>query len=214
MPEVFDCRFQLGDGGSVESAHAEIPDDEWAVVEEFLGHAERLFNSPAAEIGVSFQLHWNSQSGFSYTGELPHDDQIAAILHRLRPFILQKESTYLAKVCGVLAHRIEHPQFRKMMKGILNEFMGKSFQQQMKVTVGNATLNTDEMVKNWLNGFEYHHFEDARQALEVFNTVLPEGWQRAIFISMLIDKAREVGNTLIIVRWLLHRDNEPFKIGQ
>lgn len=210
MAEVFDCRFQLGEGGPLESAHAEVPNDEWAVVEEFLKLAEALFNTQAMNMGMSYRLHWKEGVGFEFSGELPPDDDLAIVLHRMRPFILQKESTYLPKVIGVLSRYIDHAGFREMTKGIIDEFMGKSFQRQMKVDVGGVTLNTDKMVNNWLNACEYHHAEDAKQELERFKAVLPEQWQRAVFISMLIDKAREVGNTMIIVRWLKRRDGEAF----
>ncbi|HUY33167.1 MAG TPA: hypothetical protein VMV69_10325 [Pirellulales bacterium] len=212
MPQIFDCRFRQGESSCIHAVRAEFPDDVWAGLMGFLKHAETLFNCRALNVHLHFTLCWDAEAGFSFSGELPHDDNIATILHRMRPFVLQKEASYLPKMCKVLSRYITDAGFRELVKGIVDEFMGKGFQKQLKIDLNGSVLNTDDMVNKWLNAFEYHHAEDAKQALEVFRAVLPEAWQRAVFISMMLDKARQVGNTSIIVRWLDRRDNEPFVV--
>src|SRR5262245_26311625 len=103
MPETLTCRFRIGEGGPVEEVQATFPDEDWALLIEFLHYADQLFSLRAAEFRLSVKLHWAKDTGISVSGEMPHDDDIATLLHRMRPFVLQKESTYLTKVCNVLS---------------------------------------------------------------------------------------------------------------
>ncbi|HJT32086.1 MAG TPA: hypothetical protein VJ783_08580 [Pirellulales bacterium] len=88
------------------------------------------------------------------------------------------------------------------MKGVLDEFTGKAFRDEVKIDLNGSVLNTDDMMNKWLNGYEYHH---AQQALEVFKAVLPEEWQRGIFINMMIDKVKQVAKIYAFVAWLHRR---------
>lgn len=216
MPQAFACQFQEAPDGPLIPLRFEIPDDAWAQLCEFVTHAETVRQSRFLNNGIriNFKLTFRADTmevGFS--GNLPPDDDVGILLHRMRPFVLNKEATYLPKICNILSRYIEHDGFRAAIKQLLAEFKGKAFQQQVKIEAEGRILNSDDMLTHWLNAYEFHHFDDAKSAFSVFSTILPENWQRALFISMMLDKARAMLNTWVIVAWLQRRDGEPLLLA-
>jgi len=202
MPRIFD--FFLSEAGGPKAAvHIEFPDDAWAQLMEFVRLSTILLESKVIREGLKHNvtLRWHHKTGMICEGEMLADDDLGLLLHRLRPFILQKESTYLPKMLKLLARYIENDGIRTHIREWLDEFTGKGFQEQLTIA-GSQVLNSDAMVNNWLNGFEFHHADDAQAAFEEFRNVFPEAWQRGIIISMLVDKVRSVLNTLSYIQCL------------
>lgn len=212
MPHNFDCHFAESPDGPTTPLHFEFPDDAWAQLADFVSHAETVRQSRFLNGGIrcTFKLTLSAESKqIGFSGDLPPDDDVGVLLHRMRPFVLQKEPTYLPKICKLLARFVDNSAFRAKLKQLIAEFNGKAFQQQFKIESQGRILNSDEMLTLWLNAYEYHHCKDAESAFDVFLTLLPEMWQRALFISMMLDKARAMLNTWVIVAWLQRRDGEP-----
>lgn len=215
MPR-FDCHMLEAPDGPKTPLQFEIPDDEWARILDFVQHVETVLQSRILQEGfrINFNLNFSAERRqFTFSGTLPPDDDVGILLHRMRPFVLQKESTYLPKICKLLARYIENAPFRTAMGQIVAEFSSKTFQQEMKINCNGRVLNSDEMLNNWLNAYEYHHFTDAKSAFDGFRTFLPEGWQRALFLSMMLDKTRAVLTTWMVAAWLERRDGEPLTLS-
>jgi hypothetical protein len=188
-----------GDAGEFEG---DIPDEEWARLVRFAQCADRLASTGMVRDGchVSVTLNADIREGIKVEGAAPLDDDLAAFLHRMRPFVLQDEATYFFKACNILAKYVAEPLFRRLLGRLRDLFSGEDFLAQIQIGVNNTLINTDEMLKNWLNADEYHGDEDKRRELEQLRKVFPEQGSRALFASMMMDKAKAVLEVARIVR--------------
>ena len=65
-------------------------------------------------------------------------------------------------------------------------------------------MNTEQVLQNWLNAYEYHRDPQRREKLAtVHHELLPLEALRPVFVSMLIDKARAVAAIADIIRLIV-----------
>src|SRR5262249_55351841 len=82
---------------SARGLRVEFPDDEWATLELAAEFAREL-DVPAifAATGSSsfgLRIKWDAKEGWSCAGSVLEWEGAAAALHKMRPFVLQSEST-------------------------------------------------------------------------------------------------------------------------
>ena len=65
-----------------------------------------------------------------------------------------------------------------------------------------AVLNSEQVFQLWLNAYEYHRDEDKQARMEELHALLPFEWLRAMFLSMMIDRALAVLNIAAFIRFL------------
>ncbi|MGD9652109.1 MAG: hypothetical protein AB7V12_07040 [Candidatus Dadabacteria bacterium] len=178
----------------------EFTDDEWEVLENFMKEARKLFDSEIfpSKLKVNIGINWDEKVGFTDNSSLPSDDAISILLHKIRPFILQKENTYIPKVCNTLRKRISNSRVVEWINEDRDQFLGKHFESHMRIVYGNRTdpnikrtqINSEETLQKWLNAYEYHRDENKKIEFENLNRFFPYQTNKAIFICMLIDKVR------------------------
>lgn len=180
----------------------EFDDAEWSRLLSFAECADELKRLRAVQEGlnVKYSIHWNEQTGLHHKCLLPPDDVIAALLHRLRPFVLQDEPTYFFRVCKIITKRLNHHKFRAAIKHIQDLFSGKDFQSLIVIRSNEVVLNSDAALMKWLNAFEYHRDTKKREELESLHWLLPLESSRALFVSMMIDKAKAALKVAEIIR--------------
>jgi hypothetical protein len=138
---------------------------------------------------------------------LPPKAEIQALLHVMRPFVLQSEPTAFNKIVNMLKRRIPDDRVRASFDRQKAIFSGEEFQQQMKMTAftgpgTQAVLNSEATFQLWLNAYEYHRDEDKKAAMEELHALLPFEWLRAMFVSMMMDRALAVLNIANFIRFL------------
>jgi hypothetical protein len=153
---------------------------------------------------VSYNVHWDAETGLSDRSVIPPEDDIDAFLHRIRPFVLQKDKdTYFPNVCDILSRYLKHSQLRASIQRQRDRFLGKEFQSKVQIMSNEAILNTDETLKNWLNAFEYHRDVPKQEELKTLHQILPLESSRALFVGMIVvNKAATVFEIARIVRTL------------
>ncbi|MGE3521603.1 MAG: hypothetical protein AB7I96_01965 [Candidatus Dadabacteria bacterium] len=119
----------------------EFTDDEWEVLENFMKEARKLFDSEIfpSKLKVNIGINWDEKVGFTDNSSLPSDDAISILLHKIRPFILQKENTYIPKVCNTLRKRISNSRVVEWINEDRDQFLGKHFESHMRIVYGNRT---------------------------------------------------------------------------
>jgi hypothetical protein len=156
-------------------------------------------------IQVRARLTWDHEKGLSWSGELPPDDDLAAYLHRLRPFLLQNEATSFDRVCAIIGRALPHEPMRALLRRQRREFDGRNFQSQFQLLSNDVVVNSERVLKLWLNGFEYHRDREQRDEIARLHQLLPMDATRPVFVSMIIDKVRAVAEIATVVRILLRR---------
>ena len=120
---------------------------------------------------VSFSFNYDADLGFTTTGTLPPDDDVVALLHRLRPLVLTSEQTEFFRVCKIIDRRVRHESIQAELERCRDLFSGKRFQSLVKISVtspaGDAiVLNSEATLQKWLKAYEYHRDDEKRQHLE------------------------------------------------
>jgi hypothetical protein len=157
------------DDGSECSSRVQIPDDELASLVVFANAADELAASGILqqELRVQIKMNFDVASGIIFSGTLPNNDVISALLHRVRPFVLAKEPTSYLRMRNILAKRIDNLKMREILDRQRDIFTGKDFQQQIEIVTTTPilkdVLNSDESFHTWLNAFEYHR-DSAKKA--------------------------------------------------
>lgn len=201
MPKTVKFSFTSKKTGESGSAEATFSDADWDRLLEFVAEAERLFATQAIRNGFSVNnnVRWDRDSGLTTTVRLPADDDVAAVLHRLRPFILEQERSNFLSICNLLASRLDHPGLRATIAWHRELFAGKQFQSMVTIKSDHLLLNSMETLKLWLNAFEYHRDPDKQKELESAHAIFPIESTKAIVLSMVIDMIKAIG---AIAAWI------------
>jgi len=199
---MYSRKIKLGKSlDALEIVDISIEDADWALLIDFLAEVDRLEESHIlSDFSIHFSIHLGENTVSFTDSTIPTDDRIAAYLHGCRPFILKKERTYFYKICKVITKNVQLPQIECVVDRQKKLFSGESFFSTIQLYYGNIRLNDDNMVKKWLNSYEYHRDQNKRndldQAIEPYkiNDIKP------LFVSMVIDKMNAVRDIAQLVR--------------
>jgi hypothetical protein len=204
MPHSFDLSVRVNQEQQ-ETLHVEISDQDWEILEGYLDDFDRLAASRVgAGIQVKTKFTFDAQGGFAWSREMPPDDDVALFLHRLRPFLLKDERSNFNRVCNVLGRCIVHPGFAALLRRQRDEFAGRVFQSQIQFLSNDTLVNSEQVLQDWLNAYEYHRDPERRDQLaKIHHDRLPLEATRPLFVSMLIDKARAVAAVAAVIRLIV-----------
>ncbi len=193
MPRV-NLRVTNDQSGDVLDIPAAFEDREWAALQRYLDNADRLLEVQLAREDVPCELTVSVREGrlSEVKTELPPSEQVAALLHRLRPFILEDEPFSYGKTLTLLGRRFEEPYMRNRMKVQRRLFDGRNSQELATVKSNEVVLNSEATLSKWLNAYEYHQDEDKRAHIESLHHVLPLESSIPIFLSLLGDKVQAI----------------------
>ena len=211
MSNKYEWRGLIKDksGKVLEEVHDVYTLEEWTTFQDYESYAVDLFQLRLFREGAPGRLDmkWDQQRGFSFETDIPDDEMIMTLLHKLRPFILNNESTNFGKVSNIIARRTESDQIRRFIKEQKEYYLGKKIQGMVKVLSNEVLLNSEEILQKWLNAHEYHKEKDKQVELECLLTVLPMQGMKAIFIMMLYDKAHAIRGIWAVIRTILGKQD-------
>ncbi len=216
MARRFNLRFRSRSAGTDVSTSGEIPETDWDRLMIYANEVVDLEQSEVIRRGlrVRIKLSWDAASRqLRYEGDLPSDDEIAALLHRLRPFVLQDETANFYRIVNTLSRYLNDGNARDFLRLQRDAYSGKSFQRQMRIgwksESTQSVINSDETLVRWLNAHEYHRDKEKQEEIKRYDELLPPGVTRAIFVSMLLDKIKAIGNVAVVIRMLARSDGVP-----
>ncbi|MBU0995375.1 MAG: hypothetical protein KJ737_23000 [Proteobacteria bacterium] len=209
--EVNVC-LTFGEDSNKYPVSGSFEDQEWESLLNFIDYTKSLQNIQLIKQGGpgKFNLTYNEIDGMTYTVELPPEDQILALLHRLRPFILKDESTNFYRVCKHLSRRFENQSFRDFIKTIRDRYSGKRMQNFLLISSNDAVINSEETLIMWLNAHEYHKDRNKQAELDHLHQVLPLEASRAFFVMMLYEKVRAISIVANLIN-VMDGQQETFK---
>lgn len=175
--------------------------NEWKLLGAYSQYVTELGEVPILRngIGSSSELHWDQEKGLSYSMSIPPWDDIIILLHKLRPLILYNEKTYFYNTCNIISKRLPHEWIRNLIKEQRDMFSGKSMKSQVQIFSNGILLNSEKVLKDWLNAYEYHRDEEKKEFLESLHKILPIEASKPLFVSLLIDKTRAILNLSMVV---------------
>ena len=194
MPIEGGLTFDFADDRPPESIRFRLSDTDVAILRPFLREAialeslTRSWGGIPASYGMSFRIG----QPLEIRGSEPSAEQRAALLHHLRPFLLENEPFSFHIVRGILARSSEAPFLQSRLREIKDRFKGAGIQRQLRIDVGDMVLTSEATLNRWLNGFEYHRDADKSAALIAAHDPVPVDSSRPIFIMMLSEKTESI----------------------
>ncbi|PTB83832.1 hypothetical protein C9926_00870 [Sulfurovum lithotrophicum] len=155
---------------------------------------------------IQIQIQGECQSPITINSQLLHDDNIAILLHKIRPFILQSEPTYLPKIMNLLSREINDTLVRQYIKQQRENFLIKQDKQaiQLHVIDSNININSDNILNLWLNTEEYHRDNKKRKELKVILDGLPSNLFQYFMQEAIINKTTTILKILELVNAILY----------
>lgn len=206
-------RFQIAlkaDGYDDVPIAGEFTDAEQAALQLFLRQYERLASSKPLREGFpcTANVNWEQASPIVVVTDLPDDDTISILLHRLRPFILQKEAASFHAVSSILGKSVENPHVRQLLREQNRLYDGRRFQSRIRIASNEVLVNSERVLFDWLNSYEYHGDSNKRDNIEDLFDRMPGDLMRFILVSMLVDKVEAIRNLAALVAVMLGKSNK------
>ena len=200
----------------VETTSGHIPSEEWELLLRFKAEYESLCNTlkRCGDLNTRVSLKWNKEDGVLDASDSINlnENDLYAILHKMRPFLLNKEKTNFYKIAKVIKHRIRNKAIHSLVETIKSRFSGKdlsnTFQTFFYRGQEDMLINSENTFMKWLNAYEYHRDDEKRELLEEIDTVVPRTFSRSLFESLLIDKSNAVIELGTIISLLEERSGK------
>lgn len=187
--------------GEETSHSASFSDDGWSRFAAYLEHADELVANELVQIGVPTSAHMNinKETGVTWRVELPPWDDVIVLLHKLRPFVLHDEYASFDRITSIIGQRLDHPFFRRVLRSQRRLFNGKDMQELCVISSNGVVVNSDQVLTDWLNAYEYHRDQDKKAKIESLHRLVPLDYSKAIFVGMIGDKTDAILNVAGLV---------------
>ncbi|MFA4857843.1 MAG: hypothetical protein WC901_02780 [Candidatus Margulisiibacteriota bacterium] len=215
---------ELGINETVTLAFSE---EDYSQLSAFHEKAIMLFGLElfARGLNLKTQINWRKGEGLRVQVELPKDDDVSSLLHRLRPFILQGEITNFYEITNLLSRNIQNLQIRGLLKEARETWSGVAAASVMQVTMmisgegtnDNQKIISDEFLHKWLNAYEYHSDIEKKTSIDNLHKYFPLEATKALLINLLIEKVRAIACLNGLVDLILGNQSEQaatFIIGE
>jgi hypothetical protein len=192
--------FKVTKPGSDEkdSVTAEFSEDEVECLRAYSRYVDELIAVKLVQDGVpcSVKLDYKEGEGTTVTSELPPDEDVVVLLHRLRPLILNNEHASFNRVTGILGKRIGEPLVRGAVKSQREIYDGRAMQRQIVVRSMakdvEIIINSEKALFVWLNAYEYHRDQNKKREIDRYHQLMPLDHSKAFFLMLLSDKIRAI----------------------
>ena len=102
-------------------------------------------------MGSTLKIKYDVENGIKFSWKYPSDDDFAAFIHRLRPFVLNNEDTYFQKICNLYRKKLNHSVMDLLFKTLKEYFDGTNSQKFFRLKTNEIIVNSDNTLYNWLN---------------------------------------------------------------
>jgi hypothetical protein len=202
MPHEYKLMLKSEDSEEEVSLSGTLSDEDWERLNDFTDYADDLVHTKFAQEGMqsSLNIKWDISSGMTVSAALPNWDDVTVFLHKCRPIILQSESTSFYNIASLLSKELSHDLFRQMIKGQRDIYSGKRSQSVFRLSTDDVILNSEKILFDWLNAYEYHRDKDKQEFIDKLHSFFPLEASKVIFIGLLTDKMEAIYNLAALTR--------------
>jgi hypothetical protein len=196
MTHKFKITLKLPESEENITLSGDIEDSDWEILSSYVQYTDELIQSKLAQQGLmaSLKIHWQQDANMEVETNLPPWDDVIVLLHKLRPLILQSESTNFYRVHNLLAKLLPHSLIHSMLSKQHQLYSGKKMQSIFRISSNDVLLNSEKVLNKWLNAYEYHRDKEKKEFIDGLHQMLPLDASKAIFIQLLADKAQAIVN--------------------
>ncbi len=183
------------ENGNEEAVELEFADEDWETLQDFAKLASKLERNSLVQedIPSTLKVDWSPGEGLKVDTKLPSDEQIDALLMKLRPFLLNDERTNFNRVRNIVRRAASHQRLRKHLDTLQFLYSG---QRQQSLFVAGAysseqdpkIINSEDMLQVWLNGDRFHQEKEKKKILDAMHGLMPLESSVALFLFLIADK--------------------------
>jgi hypothetical protein len=196
MAKKFRLKTTDQDGSNEEIADLEFTDEAWEILEDFAKYAAEMEGNSLIKEGIPSSLHvsWTSGEGLRVETKLPTDEQIDAMLMKLRPFLLKKEGTNFNKISTIISQATTSQRVRKHLEALRFLYSGGRLHSLFVAGASSndvpegKIINSEDMLQLWLNGYRFHKDKDKQKIVDAMHGIMPPESSVALFLFLITDK--------------------------
>lgn len=199
--------IENSDGSAEEKLEAVFDKEEIDILEAYLQQTEELRRTRLIQRGLtpSLNIKWTKEEGFSVETQLPPEDDLLALLHRIRPFILKQEYASFEKTTSLLRKKFKSQRFQHFLKYFRHMYQGKQIESIMSMSVNGLNMNSEKLMVDWLNSYEYHRDQDKKKKLKPVFEILSHDGAKALFFMFVVDKVKAILSLSSLINLMLEK---------
>ena len=181
--------------------------DEWALLVDDVDYASDLAATKFVSDGHGTKLHFSYEEGSEpvWNVDVPPEEIVHALLHKLRPLFLQDEPASFLRVRSTIARSLHGTELLPFLRWTLALYDGREMQKTIVMQSNDQVMNSEKMLSTWLNGYEYHRERQKRELLESHNKIMPLEWSRGVFLTLLVENVKAIMQLNALVELLLKK---------
>ena len=200
MPKNVKIVTKDQDGYNDEVVELEFMDDEWETLQDFTRFAAKLEKSSLVHEGIPSTLNvsWTEGEGLKVDAKLPSDEQIDALLMKLRPFLLVNDTpTNFNRVRSIIRKATPNKRVRDHLITLQHLYSGERLQSLFVAGAYSKDqdpriINHEDMLQIWLNGERFHQEKEKEKILKAMHGIMPPESSIALFLFLITDKVTAI----------------------
>ncbi len=152
---------------------------------------------------ATFNFKWEVGKGHSSNPTLPEMSVCDSFIYRLRPFVLNDESTNYLRVLKQTGKMLQDPTVHKMMKDLRHYWDGRKIRELFTLSDETGVLNNDAMTMKYLHAFEYHRNQEKAAKFKSLQEMFGTDGLRAFYLLLLADKAKAIFQLSYLIEVIL-----------
>lgn len=218
MPKTTKIKTANEDGSNEEVVEMVFDDKDWEILEDFAKYTAEMESNPLIRDGIPSSLNetWTAGEGLKVEAQIPPDDQIDAMLMKLRPFLLESEPTNFDKVKKILGKATSNERVRRHLKALGSFYSGAHLQSIFVAGVSSSEhpegriINSEDMLQLWLNGCRFHREKEKQKIFDAMHGIMPPESSIALFLFLIADKAAAIVGLRKLISLLAGEEKKIF----
>jgi hypothetical protein len=171
-----------------------FPAKDKAVLAQFIENAHALNQTAFVKNwkGKKVSIHMANNGQITNQSIIPPDEEIAAFLHRFRPFYLNNEATNFNKVANMVSSHFDDVWITDLTRLCKRCYDGRTSREKFEIAVKGMIINSQVFLDHYLNSLEYHHDPNRRKHIDVIAETFPLDVQKPFVVLLLIGRVEAI----------------------
>jgi len=184
----------LKDKISVDNIELTFENEDLDVLRLYKTNYDRLLSAKLLNEGLPSitKISWNAKSGSKFKFSKFDYQDVFELLHLARPFFLSKEPASFEKTCAIFGKRGKGTSLTDHIKYIRYLYENGEYFSLFQIEIDEIPLFSDDTLKLWLNGIEYHQDKEKRDVYAKLEKALGVETTKAIFVSQLSGRIKSL----------------------
>lgn len=180
------------EAGNADTLTARFADDDIRILKQYADYMKRVRATTLLRRGLSgiSRIQFDARIGLNFECAPYENAELHELLHVLRPLILEREAASFHQVAALLGRRFRDRRFSDHLKTLHQMFNHSDLSFYMQITIDAQRLFHETVLRNWLNGVQYHTDEEKAEAWHRLEQALTAPNARALVMDLLYGRVK------------------------